>query len=293
MLLVLWPVGRLLRWRQGNRNGSRDTIRDSMKIVAALCACSFTLLGLTRPPDIPFQKHAIDLGSAEAVTVADINGDGKLDIVCGEYWYEAPSWNKHHFRDILYTNNYIDDLSTLPLDVDGDGRVVSGDFRDGSARKLPGGKIPARRTLSGTNTPSKRASPLSSPFWWTLIMTEEQTRFCRNSAMKKAPLAWDRTRRQGRNREACGQPAQLWPRNWRRRCERRWPKRYPDPSGWLEARPTREARTGNFILIGKIEGSLGFIYVRDVNGDERGDIVTSMAHDYGILGWPARLTANG
>jgi hypothetical protein len=30
---------------------------------------------------------------------------------------------KHHFRELLYTNNYIDDLSTLPLDVDGDGRV--------------------------------------------------------------------------------------------------------------------------------------------------------------------------
>ncbi len=32
-------------------------------------------------------------------------------------------WTKHHFRNILYTNYYIDDLSTLPLDVDGDGHV--------------------------------------------------------------------------------------------------------------------------------------------------------------------------
>ena len=32
-------------------------------------------------------------------------------------------WTKHHFRELLYTNNYVDDLSTLPLDVDGDGYV--------------------------------------------------------------------------------------------------------------------------------------------------------------------------
>ena len=30
-------------------------------------------------------------------------------------------------------------------------------------------------------------------------------------------------------------------------------------------------------------GDVGFIYVRDVNGDGRPDIVTSMAHNYGIF----------
>ena len=68
---------------------------------------------VTRPPDIPFEKHTLDLGSSESAALCDINGDGKLDIVSGENWYEAPSWKKHHFRDIDYTNNYIDDLSTF------------------------------------------------------------------------------------------------------------------------------------------------------------------------------------
>src|SRR6516165_7405210 len=77
----------------------------------------------SRPGEILFQKHVIDLGAAEAAAIADINADGKLDIVAGEDWYEAPRWIKHHFRDILYADNYVDDLSTLPLEVNGDGRV--------------------------------------------------------------------------------------------------------------------------------------------------------------------------
>jgi len=35
--------------------------------------------------------------------IADINRDGKPDIVSGENWYEAPRWTKHHFRDISYS----------------------------------------------------------------------------------------------------------------------------------------------------------------------------------------------
>src|SRR2546423_881365 len=74
-----------------------------------------------RPPDIVFQPHTIDLGASETAAVADINHDGRLDIVSGEYWYEAPSWVKHRFRDLNFVQQYIDDFSDLPVDVDGDG----------------------------------------------------------------------------------------------------------------------------------------------------------------------------
>ncbi|HEX6545438.1 MAG TPA: hypothetical protein VF023_03950, partial [Bryobacteraceae bacterium] len=83
-------------------------------LLAAACAFTFASVvfafEVTRPPDIPFVKHTIDLGASETAAIVDINGDGKPDIVSGENWYEAPQWTKHHFRDILYTNYYIDDL---------------------------------------------------------------------------------------------------------------------------------------------------------------------------------------
>jgi hypothetical protein len=35
---------------------------------------------------------------SEGVAVADVNKDGKNDVLVGDYWYEAPSWTKHEIR---------------------------------------------------------------------------------------------------------------------------------------------------------------------------------------------------
>ena len=58
------------------------------------------------------------------------------------------------------------------------------------------------------------------------------------------------------------------------------------PLGWLEAPADRAAGIGSrqeFDLV-----SVGYIYVLDVNGDGRNDLVTSMAHDYGLF-WMENL----
>jgi hypothetical protein len=75
----------------------------------------------SRSPDIPFRSLLIDNGASETAAVADINKDGKLDIISGENWYESPSWTQHRFRELNFTNNYYDNFSDLPVDVDGDG----------------------------------------------------------------------------------------------------------------------------------------------------------------------------
>ena len=74
-----------------------------------------------RSRDIRFAMHLIDPGYCESVAVADFNNDGKLDILSGEYWFEAPSWTPHKIRDIPFTSGYVDNFSDLPVDVDGDG----------------------------------------------------------------------------------------------------------------------------------------------------------------------------
>ena len=35
---------------------------------------------------------------SEGVAIADVNKDGKIDVLNGEYWYEAPDWKKHEMQ---------------------------------------------------------------------------------------------------------------------------------------------------------------------------------------------------
>ena len=49
---------------------------------------ALTVTSLSASDEIPFEKHALDLGPCETVTVADINKDNLLDIVSGDYWFE-------------------------------------------------------------------------------------------------------------------------------------------------------------------------------------------------------------
>jgi hypothetical protein len=92
-------------------------------VIAVLGVVPVRPLGAPRPPDIPFRIQMLDGGANESAAVADINRDGRLDIVSGENWYEAPSWTKHPFRELGFSGNYIDNFSDLPVDVDGDGYV--------------------------------------------------------------------------------------------------------------------------------------------------------------------------
>src|SRR3954467_15827491 len=92
-----------------------------MRYLPPVLFCALLSFAATRSPEIPFQSHLIDGGASETAAVADVNKDGRLDIISGENWYEAPSWTKHRFRELNFTNNYYDNFSDLPVDVDGDG----------------------------------------------------------------------------------------------------------------------------------------------------------------------------
>ena len=59
----------------------------------------------------------------EAAGVFDVDSDGKLDIVCGDTWYQAPDWKPQHIRDVQRVGTYYNDFATYPLDVNGDGQT--------------------------------------------------------------------------------------------------------------------------------------------------------------------------
>lgn len=89
----------------------------SVAVVALTAGCS--------PQRIPtFRMHAINPDSRfEAAGAADMNRDGRPDIICGGFWYENPTWEKHFIREVAEQDNYYYDFASIPVDADGDGWI--------------------------------------------------------------------------------------------------------------------------------------------------------------------------
>ena len=168
-----------------------------MRVAAAIVLLALQLP--PRPPDLPFRIHAIDPGASETAAVADINRDGRLDIVSGEHWYEAPSWTKHRFQGARLQQSVHRQLQRpagrrrrrwLP------GRRVGVVVREeGGVVEEPGQGRPVGRLRAGSGRKpgSTRASTSSSPSSRTSTTTAGRAR---SSRRRTGPA--NRVRDQGR-----------------------------------------------------------------------------------------------
>lgn len=247
----------------------------------ALISIGLAAFVQTRPPEVPFEKHTLDLGSSESAAVADINGDGKLDVVSGENWYEAPTWRKHHFRDIYYTNNYIDDLSTVPLDVDEDGRVdlvTVGWF----SKKIAWWRNPGKAGGKWLEHPIAEGYPVEFAELVDLNNDGKTDELLPEFGDSKAPLAWYERNHAGGMAKHVVHPNSLGHGIGAGDVNGDGRNDILTPNGWLEAPPN--PRSGDWKLHSDWQlGDVGFLYTADVNGDGHPDVITSMAHNYGVF----------
>jgi hypothetical protein len=61
---------------------------------------------------------------AEGAAAADVNRDGKVDVIAGSFWYEAPDWTPHEITEVKEHNaatGYSDCFLTWAYDVNRDG----------------------------------------------------------------------------------------------------------------------------------------------------------------------------
>jgi hypothetical protein len=79
----------------------------------------------TKGAKIRFEKLQLDpVFRSEGVAVADINNDGKLDIVAGYVWYEAPDWKMHTILETAPEydpRGYSNSFCTFAEDLNGNG----------------------------------------------------------------------------------------------------------------------------------------------------------------------------
>jgi hypothetical protein len=253
-----------------------------------------------RPPDVPFRARMIDPGASETAAVADINHDGRLDILSGEFWYEAPSWQPHRFRQIDFRQQYVDDFSDLVFDADGDGYpdVVSVSW---FAKKVSWWKNPGRAAgdgfwketviHEGFNVEFAVLADVDNDGKAREVVAQEngtgQAWYEMRNGAWVAHVVSDRSYGHGIgvgdvNKD--GRNDILTPRGWLEApADPRAPNWTFHPDWEAINLPATPPATPPAAGAPPRVAELGFMHVLDVNGDGRNDIVTAAAHDFGVF----------
>ena len=284
--------------------------------------CAVACLAVSRPPDIAFRIHPLDPGASETAAVADVNRDGRLDIVSGEHWYQSPDWTKHKFRELGFSNNYVDAFSDLPIDVDGDGFVDIATVT-WFAKKISWYRNPGPRRSGGSGAPESgfwAESAVNSGFNVEFAVLADidndgkaQEILAQENNTGQSWYEVPSTRADGGARSGQGG----WVRHVVSDCSYGHGIGYGDvngdkrndiltPRGWLEA--PADPRAGNWTYHAAWESvntpvtpreapaaqppnpaappriaELGFMHVLDVNGDGLNDVITAAGHDFGVF----------
>ena len=107
-----------------------------------------------------FRQQVIAMESYESVGVMDVDADDTLDLVSGAFWYEGPDFTARHFiTDVARWGDgqYYNDFATIPMDVNGDGRIdhITGSWgkADLRWRENPGSDQPWEEHVIDTTGP--------------------------------------------------------------------------------------------------------------------------------------------
>jgi len=242
-----------------------------------------------------FEKRQVadGTGLVECCTVCDVNHDGRLDVVSGGFWYQAPDWTPHTFREMTNDGNYANDWADLALDVNGDGwtDVVSGGFHTPELwwyenPQNAEGPWPAHLIL-------KR-----DQFYETMVMVDlngdGQGDLLPNDG---APIRWyEVVREEGKEprwvehvvgQEGAGHGIGYGDVNLDGRLD------ILCPNGWYEAPADPNAGQWAWHAEWNLGATSVPILALDVNRDGRGDVIWGMGHDYGLYWLEQKVNGAG
>ncbi|MAX37477.1 VCBS repeat-containing protein [Gimesia sp.] len=95
----------------------------------SLCSVFTLLVLLTAPLTLSagktWQRQQLDAAfRSEGSAAADVNKDGKMDVIAGDVWYEAPDWKMHEIRKpgkFVAGVGYSDSFCNFAYDINQDG----------------------------------------------------------------------------------------------------------------------------------------------------------------------------
>jgi hypothetical protein len=248
---------------------------------AILLLAAALLFAATRSPEILFRMHTLDLGTSETCTIADFNKDGRPDIFSGNSWYQNPGWTKHTVRDLAEYGTYLASLTDTAMDVDGDGDidVVSSGWHP---KRIWWSRNPGRTGVPWQDTTIDEGYNVEFHFLVDLNNDGKANEVLPQFGSKAAPLSWYELKPGGKFEKHIASPHSYGHGIGAGDVNRDGRTDIITPEGWLEAPadPTQPDWTlhPDFNL-----GETSFIFAIDLNEDGLPDLLTGMAHNYGVF----------
>ncbi|MCA9110391.1 MAG: VCBS repeat-containing protein [Planctomycetaceae bacterium] len=246
---------------------------------------------------LPFTVKVLTVDANEGCDVADVDNDGKLDVIAGRNWFRNGEWVARPVRQINDWNGYVESNGDFAYDVNGDGwvDVIAGMFiptkvhwyQNPGVEGLKLGQMWQEHELVDTGLSQNEASFLrdfdgdGKPEWisdswnkdnplyvWTL-KTGDEAELVRHLIGEKGNghgMGFGDINNDGREDILVGN-------GWHER-----PEGNPFEEPWM------------FHADWELHASCP-VHVRDVDGDGVNDLVWGKGHDYGLMLWRGRGAA--
>lgn len=252
---------------------------------------SLKALSQTAGRDVRFTRfHLWDEFYTEGITVADVNKDGKIDIIAGARWFEAPTWKAHDIwkhKKFDYTKGYADSFLNFAIDINEDGwpDLISFDFPGKEVywfENPKGSDMLWKRSLidSFAFNESPMAIDVNGDGKLDLVFGNEKagTMSWHTAVVKNGKVSWQRypISDAGMNEPGMFSHGLGWGDingdGFNDVIIR---------SGWWEA-PPKAGNTPWKFHKADLGESCAQMIVYDFNGDGKNDVLTTSAHDYGV-----------